>query len=304
MENRKRMLSWSMVPGLLLLLGLPLVGQARPAITEVINKGDEWTLNVDGEQAKMTLLGGRGSRLSDGGYAFSYEVDWGGRKGLMEARSDGDNVSQSISLRLQRANGTRIGCEGYVAQGSTQLMAGTCGGERFPGAWYAQRGGPAQVAPGLARRYEQCQERRARCAEKLASARRARDDAKQRAVAKAQSLQQCKSKLTTCRNAQASGPSTQPLSAFDRHLNGRYGLGGGGKEDSVSGREFPAAPADRDLQSWLQILRGKLGGTIHRLLPAGDRDDFSRLEKDRCGSNVYCQIGFRQQAIACSLGDC
>ncbi len=126
---------------LLLLLSFSFQAQARSAIYDILAKGSKWQLNVDGEQGTLELLGGRGSRTADGGWQMSMEIRWQGNAGTLRATADGGNSEQRVILQVQRRNGLRVTCEGYVAQETDQFMAGETLHPAVPsaihGAWYA-----------------------------------------------------------------------------------------------------------------------------------------------------------------------
>ncbi|HLP61949.1 MAG TPA: hypothetical protein VK186_24110, partial [Candidatus Deferrimicrobium sp.] len=47
--------------------------QAKSMIYDILNKGSEWTLNVDGEEGTLELLGGSGSSTGGSGWRMSME---------------------------------------------------------------------------------------------------------------------------------------------------------------------------------------------------------------------------------------
>lgn len=139
---------------LLLVNTLCLPVQAKSMIYDILNKGSEWTLNVDGEDGILELLGGKGSSTGGSGWRMSMEIRWQGNNGSLQAEADNENSQQRVVLTLQRQNGMAVTCEGYIAQETDRLMAGIT---RYPaldkntfGAWYAVK---KQTAPvGLTRK--------------------------------------------------------------------------------------------------------------------------------------------------------
>lgn len=117
--------------------------QARTEIQNILTKGSKWTLNVDGEVGTLELLGGRGSRTSDGGWKMTMDIEWQGNRGTLKAWADGENREQHVILEVQKKNGIRVTCEGYIAQYTERFMAGISKYRALPqdirGAWFATR---------------------------------------------------------------------------------------------------------------------------------------------------------------------
>jgi hypothetical protein len=78
---------------------------ATAMIYDILTKGSKWTLNVDGEVGTLKLLGGRGSRTSEGGWEMTMDVEWQGRAGTLRGWADGDNSEQRVTLDLDRSGG-------------------------------------------------------------------------------------------------------------------------------------------------------------------------------------------------------
>lgn len=114
---------------------------ARSHISDVIDKGSRWTLNVDGETGVLEVLGGQGHRTPDGGWQMEMDVTWQGRRGKLYGRADGQNRDQHVTLNVRRRGGIRVLCRGFVAQETGYLMAGQSSYSAVPhamhGAWYA-----------------------------------------------------------------------------------------------------------------------------------------------------------------------
>ncbi len=152
-KMKKRIL-FLVFSSLLLVNTLCLPVQAKSMIYDILSKGSEWTLNVDGEEGILELLGGSGSSTGGSGWRMSMEIRWQGNNGSLQAEADNENSQQRVVLTLQRQNGMAVTCEGYIAQETDRLMAGIT---RYPaigkgtsGAWYAVKKQTATV--GLSRK--------------------------------------------------------------------------------------------------------------------------------------------------------
>ncbi|MCK4763795.1 MAG: carboxypeptidase regulatory-like domain-containing protein [Candidatus Aminicenantes bacterium] len=130
--------------------------EAKSAIYDILAKGSTWTLNVDGESGTLELLGGRGSRTTDGGWEMTSEIRWQGNPGTLQGRADGSNSEQRVILNVQRRNGLRVTCEGYIAQETDRFMAGISKHPARPrdirGAWYAIKQGKNPRVPVIERK--------------------------------------------------------------------------------------------------------------------------------------------------------
>lgn len=117
--------------------------QARSLIKDILAKGSKWSLNVDGAIGIMELLGGKGSRTGDGGWEMTMEIRWQGNSGTLKAKADGKNREQWVMLNVQRENGLKITCEGYIATESHRFMAGITRHPAKPqdihGSWCAEK---------------------------------------------------------------------------------------------------------------------------------------------------------------------
>ncbi|MCX6582276.1 MAG: hypothetical protein NT166_19055 [Candidatus Aminicenantes bacterium] len=136
---------------LLLVNTLCLPVQAKNMIYDTLGKGSEWTLNVDGEEGALELLGGSGASTGGSGWRMNMEIRWQGVNGSLRAETDNDNSQQRVVLALQRQNGMAVTCEGYIAQETDRFMAGVT---RYPslgkdtcGAWYAVKNQTTPVGP-------------------------------------------------------------------------------------------------------------------------------------------------------------
>ncbi len=122
-------------------MGLSTPVEARTMIYDILSKGSQWTLNVDGEEGTLELLGGSGSRTTDNGWVMTMEIRWQGNPGTLRAQADGGNTEQQVALAVQRRNGLGVNCEGYIAMETDRFMAGiTRHPSRYDalrGAWYA-----------------------------------------------------------------------------------------------------------------------------------------------------------------------
>lgn len=137
---KKKWLLVLLMVSLFLVIVSPLV-QARSMIYDILAKGSQWTLNVDGEVGTLELLGGRGSRTRDGGWVMTMEIKWQNNPGTLRAQADGNNSEQHVVLAVQRRNGLKVNCEGYIAMETDRFMAGITRHAARPrdlhGAWYA-----------------------------------------------------------------------------------------------------------------------------------------------------------------------
>jgi hypothetical protein len=119
-------------------------GQGKSMIYDILNKGSRWSLNVDGEEGVLELLGGSGSSTGGSGWRMNMQVLWQGRPGNLQAESDNENAQQWVLLNLIRQDGSPVVCEGFIASETDRFMAGTSRyqveentGHAEHGAWYA-----------------------------------------------------------------------------------------------------------------------------------------------------------------------
>lgn len=117
--------------------------EAKSSIHDILNKGSKWVLNVDGEIGTLELIGGHGSKTADGGWEMAMEVKWQGNTGTLKAFADGKNSEQRVFLNVQRKNGLKVTCEGYIARETGRIMAGITHHKAVPknlhGAWFATK---------------------------------------------------------------------------------------------------------------------------------------------------------------------
>lgn len=271
---------------------------AKPHIHTILAKGSQWTLNVNGDQAKLTLLGGKGGQISGGGFEVFYNVDWGGQKGTLSGVSDAKNSRQAVTLELTRRNGIKVTCNGFIAQETDEFMAGVCG-TVARGAFYATR-----VASGVAAQSDVTEQKYRACVDNLRNSQnqykkalQQRDNTQNRLVSTSNQLNSCKNQAANA----STGPDVRPYSSFRNAIDGRYAAGG--KTDQVTALAFPGSPGQAtELGKWLRAHNNALLSVVNGILPQADRPGFRSLEQQRCGNNDYCQAGIRQQAIACGLG--
>jgi hypothetical protein len=137
--KKKWLLVLLMVSLFLVFISPPV--QARSIIYDILAKGSQWTLNVDGEVGILELLGVRGRRTSDGGWVMTVEIKWQNNPGTLRAQADGKNWEQHVAIQVQRKNGLKVNCEGYIAMETDRFMAGFTRHAARPkaphGAWYA-----------------------------------------------------------------------------------------------------------------------------------------------------------------------
>lgn len=281
-----------------LLAGSAPAAFGKSHINDILAKGSVWTLNVDGEEAKMILVGGKGGQTPGGGFEVSYEVEWGSQKGSLSGVADAKNMSQRVTLELTRKNGIKVNCRGFIAQETDQFMAGTCG-RTAPGAFYATKQSASFVTA-----VQEGEQKYTACMDRLRVSRRngtqavqERDRARRQLSATTNRLDSCRSQLSNA----GSGAQTRPYSSYRNRLDGRYETGG--KTDQVTELKFPGSPgATSDLGKWLAAHNSALLVVVDGILRPGDRNGFRALEQQRCGNNDYCRAGIREQAIACGLG--
>lgn len=291
----------------------PPTDAPRP-IYEVLNKGGEWALQVNGQTATLRLLGGRGGRRSDGGYDLTFDISWGDVPGEIQGSGDADNQVRTVSFTLNYPSGASYRCDGFIAQGGNDMMAGTCGegGSRM-GAWHAERGasGGGQDAPGspqlaalqarlraaearqetLARRVSESQADLSRTQAELARS-------ESRVEAGANTLRQCQQQCKA-----SGGVKPVPVGSLrSRGVTGQYAAGGGGKEDSAQKLDFPDPPGSNNrLANWLNAHNSALLSALRSLYPQ-DLPRFLDAERSACREGgIYCQIGFREQGLAAAL---
>ncbi len=285
----------------------PKSGEARPALEDTLTKGSKWSLTVNHQTAALLILGGKGSRKPDGGWQQTFDLKWGEQDGVLKANSDGSNAVQRVKLQLKYKNGMSVVCSGVIAQGTDNMMAGTCGRRQSPGAWYAVRSDGSASQGGESKdvevRYRACQRNLARSSEERKAAQRARNDMQAKLRSTSKDYQSCKRARKQCQkklSEHSSGPSVQPYAKFRNQLTGRYDL----PFDQVGWRGFPDRPpkANSDVEMWLNIHRSALGNIVQGLFGSKDYQQFRNKERKGCQGNIYCEIGYRQQAISYMLG--
>jgi len=288
-----------------LLLATPLHTQQQ--FIDVLAKGSEWTLQVNGETATLRLLGGRGGRTADGGFELEYQVVWGDVDGALHAVSDASQDVRRVTLDLTYASGAHLQCQGFLARGSDDMMAGTCGGRDAPGAWYAVRVGADRTATPAENATDATELRRKleQAAEEHAAATRRTELLQSRLSEVRADLQAESNALRQCRRQSESGSSRgiepPPVNSFKNSLTGEYQRRG--KFDNVTRLDFPDAPgAGSKLAEWLAAHNGALLSVLSSLYPQSEIAQFRAAERSTCqGKGVYCELAFRQQALAAAL---
>ncbi len=105
-----------------------------------------------------------------------------------------------------------------------------------------------------------------------------------------------KGRVGTC----APGDSAVSFADVQSRLTGRAG-GGDDKADDVQGLRPPLAPpgnpSGAPLQ-WINSHNNGLRAIINQVFSAQDMNAFGAAERNACGSNVYCTMTYREQAIA------
>lgn len=265
--------------GILLVTAAAAAEPAGAQMEEVLTQGSAWTLRVNAEEGPLVLVEGRGGRTAEGGFELAYRVTWSERPGTLRGESDSAGAMQRVTLELTDGAGAVLLCRGLLARGGSGLMAGTCGDRRAPDVWYARRAATA-ASPQAAITARNA--RRERLAAAAAAA--VRDGA-------------------APPDDQAGGVTPAPMGTFLHRLTGRYPAGGGGKEDSAQPLEFPSPqPGNAALNNWLTAHNRALLGALEGLYSGDDVSAFRAAEGTRCQQGgVFCQIAFRQQAIAFAL---
>jgi hypothetical protein len=97
----------------------------------------------------------------------------------------------------------------------------------------------------------------------------------------------------------SSAPSFEELRS---RLSGRYAASGGEKDDSTQTLRPPANPAG-EAADWIRRHNAGLRSIIGTVFSDVDMNAFGRAERDMCGTNVYCIMTYREQAIGLILGN-
>jgi hypothetical protein len=74
-----------------------------------------------------------------------------------------------------------------------------------------------------------------------------------------------------------------------------------GKTDSVALLQLPPNPRAADVRNWLSAHNSALLASIRGRFSTADVNAFRRVERDACSGNLYCEMAFRQEAIALLL---
>lgn len=83
---------------------------------------------------------------------------------------------------------------------------------------------------------------------------------------------------------------------------GRYPApAGGAKEDNVQFLRPPLNPTASDVRDWVNAHNAALLRGIRGRFGEAEIQQFLAAERKRCADGVYCQMTFRQQAIAVLL---
>ncbi|WP_158768591.1 hypothetical protein [Paraglaciecola sp. L1A13] len=303
------------VPTMLLSILMVMTGsfthaEARPLIQEVLLVGDSWELTVDDKRDNLIIRGVKGRQTKNSTSTFNYQIVWGGHSGVLRAVTDNQNSSQFISLILTDLNGISQECRGYMAQNTTEFMAGSCGSKNEPGAWYAVRNN-RELASTISTKANQeiCDAKVNKCQLKVDRLNESKQNLSKQYLAANSVKNQCQSALKLCYQEQAA-PTSQTVanksfSSFEKKVNGDYyGLGRSkDKSDTQVQRiNIPGRPSSgSDLENWLRQHNGALLGVAKGILNSADRERFDSHETQMCSSNIYCEMAFRQQVIKCAL---
>jgi len=74
------------------------------------------------------------------------------------------------------------------------------------------------------------------------------------------------------------------------------------KDDSVQALQLPGNPSQDDVRKWLGALDDALLSSIRARFSPSDMAQFASAEQSKCSGNIFCQMAFRQQAIAVLMG--
>ena len=74
------------------------------------------------------------------------------------------------------------------------------------------------------------------------------------------------------------------------------------KDDSVQTLQLPGNPSQDDVRKWLGALDDALLTSIRARFSPSDMSQFMSAEQGKCSGNIFCQMAFRQQAIAVLMG--
>jgi len=301
---------------LLLTLSVGLAGtflnaEARPLIQKTLFKGDSWMLTVDGERDSLVIHGGKGRQTTSGGFKLNYQVAWGEHNGVLKAVSDGNNLSQFVTLQLIRTNGIRVECRGYIARETANFMAGTCGSKSDPGAWYAVRSGSELASTESAKENSgACGKQEQSCKLKVDRLMMSNRELNNKYLTANKVKQRCQSLLKQCYQEQqdtsSQALSKKPFYSFKNKVDGTYyGVGSSNEraDSQVQKLNSPKRPgSSSNLGKWLRHHNGALLDVTYGVLNSSDRDRFSSQESQECSGNIYCEMAFRQQVIRCALG--
>ena len=267
------------VSGLVLLGFCTLVSpplRAQQQLIDILDKGSEWTMQLDGDTATLKLLGGRGGWISSGGFELKYDVTWGGTQGELQAQSDAANRQRNVRITLALAGGARTQCAGSLALGNDNMMAGTCDSATGTGAWYAVRAGgkPAGGTRPGANKPAALGEKPDKVAPDIAAGRH-------------------------CPPGQ--GVQPPPLSDIEGRATGVYEVGD--KSDSTIKLDFPTVPGSSStLGKWLDAHNEGLLSALRSLYSSPDINQVLGAERSQCSEGgIFCQMGYRQQVLSAAL---
>lgn len=97
-------------------------------------------------------------------------------------------------------------------------------------------------------------------------------------------------------DAGSGSPATPAAQTFINKLTGRPDA----KEDGAQPVAFPVPPGPGGTKQWLDAHNGALHSILQTLYP-NDIRAFDDKESTTCSRNLYCEITFRQQALAYAL---
>ncbi|WP_166422153.1 hypothetical protein [Paraglaciecola sp. 20A4] len=296
---------------LVALIGSVTDAKARTPIQQVLLVGDSWELTVDDKRDTLIIRGVKGSQAKNSTSTFNYQIVWGGHSGILREVTDNQNSSQFVALELTDINNISQTCRGYMAQNTTEFMAGSCGSKNAPGAWYAVRNNPKLASTmNTKANQERCNAKVNKCQTRIDRLSQSQQNLSKQYLAAKSVRNQCQSALKLCYQEQADSTSqtvaNKSFSSFKNKVNGDYYSAGNSKDKSdtqVQRISIPGRPrSGSDLENWLRQHNGALLGVAKGILNNTDRKRFNSHESQMCNSNIYCEMAFRQQVIKCALG--
>lgn len=272
---------------------------APGSILDALSKGSEWRMRINSQTGTLRLIGGDSRMNASGGYDLKFQVSWGGIEGALQGTSDAPGGSRRVALVLRYPGGKSLRCEGSLAGGGNDMMAGTCGKDGTAGAWYATRA--ATDLPGDTQAAGPDDAQPLPSAE-LSSAVARADRLQGHLTEVSAELRAERMALHRCRQEQASpaGGGCQPpsISAISSQLTGQHDL----PADGAISTAFPEPPGSGSrLARFLALHRGGLLTVLRTLYPEPEITRYLAQEQSKCEGSIYCQVTLLQQALQAAL---